>query len=165
MDIKKNQQVWPISFLEERRIGITKEKGKRKTKASVNEELAQELHKPVVTKFQRMRICRDSKIILGHQICLKGDHDLLRIAVLKLLCVRGFFTKNVQVKPLQDKKVKTVLNGFIKIVNKPNRRPNKFWTDKWLPLNLHQKLVRRNTCYCFCNKKNPWTCRIKDLNG
>ena len=79
-----------------------------------------------------------------------------------LLC---FFTKNSEVKPLQDKKVKTVLNGFIKIVNKPNRRPNKFWTDKWLPLNLHQKLVRRNTCYRFCNKKNPWTCRIKDLNG
>ena len=83
MDIKENQQVWSISFLEERRIGITKEKGKRKTKASVNEELAQELHKPVVTKFKRMRVCRDLKIILGQQIYLKGDHYLVRIVVLK----------------------------------------------------------------------------------
>ena len=63
------------------------------------------------------------------------------------------------------KKVKTALNGFIKIVNEPNRRPSKFWTEEWMLLNLQQKLVGRNTCYCFCNKKKTWTYRIKHLNG
>ena len=35
-----------------------------------------------------------------------------------LLCVIDIFTKYAWVKPLKDKKVKTVLNVFIKIVKK-----------------------------------------------
>ena len=35
------------------------------------------------------------------------------------------FSKYSWVKPLKDKKVKTVLNGFIEIVNECNRKPNK----------------------------------------
>ena len=37
------------------------------------------------------------------------------------------FTKYACVKPLKDKKCKTDLNGFIEIVNKSNRKPNKLW--------------------------------------
>ena len=44
-----------------------------------------------------------------------------------LLCVIDVFTKYVWVKPLKDKKGKTVLNGFIEIVNKSNPKPNKLW--------------------------------------
>ena len=33
-------------------------------------------------------------------------------------------------KPLKNKKGKTVLNGFIKIVNESNRKPNKSWVDQ-----------------------------------
>ena len=36
--------------------------------AKVNEELAQELHKPVIKKFKIRRIMRDLKIIFGQQI-------------------------------------------------------------------------------------------------
>ena len=47
-----------------------------------------------------------------------------------LLCVINVFTKYVWVKPLKGKKVKTVLNAFIEIVNEsPNRKPNK-WVDQ-----------------------------------
>ena len=43
-----------------------------------------------------------------------------------LLCAINVFTKYVWVKPLKGKKVKTVLNAFIEIVNEsPNRKPNK----------------------------------------
>ena len=35
------------------------------------------------------------------------------------------FTKNAWVKPLKDKKGKTVLNAFIEIVNESNHKPNK----------------------------------------
>ena len=51
-----------------------------------------------------------------------------------LLCVIDVFTKYGWVKPLkdnkEDKKVKTVLNVFIKIVNEPNRKPNSLWIDQ-----------------------------------
>ena len=40
------------------------------------------------------------------------------------------FTKYAWVKPLKDKKGKTVLNAFIEIVNKSNRKPNKLWVDQ-----------------------------------
>ena len=45
-----------------------------------------------------------------------------------LLCVIDTF--NACVKPLKDKKAKTVLNAFIEIVNKSNSKPNKLWVDK-----------------------------------
>ena len=34
------------------------------------------------------------------------------------------------VKPLKDKKSKTVLNGFIEIVYESNRKLNKLWFDQ-----------------------------------
>ena len=47
-----------------------------------------------------------------------------------LLCVIGVSTKYAWVKPLKDKKGKTVLNAFIKIVNESNRKPKKLWVDQ-----------------------------------
>ena len=47
-----------------------------------------------------------------------------------LLCVIDVFTKYAQVKTLKDKKSKTVLSDFIKIVNESNRKPNKLWFDQ-----------------------------------
>ena len=40
------------------------------------------------------------------------------------------FTKYAWVKSLKDKKDKTILNAFIKIVNESNRKPNKLWVDQ-----------------------------------
>ena len=40
------------------------------------------------------------------------------------------FTKYAWVKPLKEKKCKTVLNAFIEIVNESNRKPNKLWVDE-----------------------------------
>ena len=39
------------------------------------------------------------------------------------------FTKYACVKPLRNKKSKTVLNAFIEIVNESNRKPNKLSVD------------------------------------
>ena len=47
-----------------------------------------------------------------------------------LLCVIDFFTKNARIKPLKDKKGKTVINVFIEIVNESNGKPNKLWVDQ-----------------------------------
>ena len=47
-----------------------------------------------------------------------------------LLCVIDIFTKFAWVKPFKDKKGKTVLNAFIKIINESNHKPNKLWVDQ-----------------------------------
>ena len=47
-----------------------------------------------------------------------------------LLCVADVFTKYAWVKPLKDKKGKTVLNAFIEKVHESNRKPNKLWVDQ-----------------------------------
>ena len=47
-----------------------------------------------------------------------------------LLCVIDVFTKYRWIKPLKDKIGKRVLNTFIEIVNKSNRKPNKLWADQ-----------------------------------
>ena len=40
------------------------------------------------------------------------------------------FSKYAWVKPLKDKKGKTVLNAFIEIVNESNRKQNKLWANE-----------------------------------
>ena len=47
-----------------------------------------------------------------------------------LLFVIDHFTKYAWVKPMKDKKCKTILNAFIEIVNESNRKPNKLWVDQ-----------------------------------
>ena len=52
-------------------------------------------------------------------------HQTLNRGVKYLLCEIDVFTKYPPVKPLKDKKGKTVPHGFIEIVNEPKRKPNK----------------------------------------
>ena len=40
------------------------------------------------------------------------------------------FTKYAWVKPLKDKKGKTVLNASIEIVSESNHKPNMFWVNQ-----------------------------------
>ena len=47
-----------------------------------------------------------------------------------LLCVIDVFTKYAWVKPLKDKKGKTILNAFIEIVNESNCKPSNLWVDQ-----------------------------------
>ena len=44
-----------------------------------------------------------------------------------LLCVIDVFAKYAWVKPLTNKKVKTVFYAFMEIVNESNHKTNKFW--------------------------------------
>ena len=41
-----------------------------------------------------------------------------------LLCVIGWFI------PLKDKKVLTITNAFLNVLDESNRKPNKIWVDK-----------------------------------
>ena len=44
-----------------------------------------------------------------------------------LLCIVDVFTKYAWIKPLKDKRAKTVLNAFVEIGNECNHKTNKLW--------------------------------------
>ena len=92
--------------------------------ASVNEQLAEELLQPVIKKFNRRRAyVRFKDNIWAADLAEMRLLSSKTRKVKYLLCVIDVFTKNA--KLLKDKKGKTVLNDFTKIVNESNRKPNK----------------------------------------
>ena len=82
---------------------------------SVNEQLAEELHKDNIWAADFVEM---------ESLSTKNKN------VKYLLCVIDIFTKYLWVKPLKDKIGETVLNAFIQIVNESNRKPNKLWVDQ-----------------------------------
>ena len=56
--------------------------------------------------------------------------------------VSQVFSLNMRgVKPLKDKRGKTVLNTFIETVNESNRKPNKLWVNR--VREFYKKLMQR----------------------
>ena len=104
---------------------------KRGSVVSVDEQLAEELLKPVTKRFKRRKVYARFKdniwvADLAEMELLSSKNENVKY----LLCVIGVFTKYAWVKPLKDKKGKTVLNYFIEIVNESNRKLNKLWVDQ-----------------------------------
>lgn len=56
-----------------------------------------------------------------------------------LLCAIEIFNKCDWVKPVTNKKINAILDGFNKIVNESKRKPNKFWVDQ--ERELYNKLM------------------------
>ena len=82
---------------------------------SVN-ELAEELHKPVIEKFKRRKFYARFKYNIWATDLAEIESLSSKTKNVKyLLCVTDVFTKYIWVKLLKDKKGKTVLNAFIKI--------------------------------------------------
>ena len=70
-----------------------------------------------------------------------------------LLCVIDVSTKHAWVKPLKDKKGKTVLSvSFIDIVDESSRKPNKSWVDQGREFynKLMQEWSRNNGILMYC---------------
>ena len=97
---------------------------------SVNEQLAEELHKPVTKKFKRRKVyARFKNNILAADLPEMESLSSKNKNVHYSLWVIDVLTKYAWVKPLKNKKGKTVLNAFMEIVNESNRKPNKLWVD------------------------------------
>ena len=104
---------------------------KTESTVSVNKQLAEELHKPVIKKFKRTKEhARFKDDIWAGDLAEMGSLSSKNRNVKYLLCVIDIFTSYAWVKPLKDKKGKRVLNAFIEIVNESNRKPNKLWIDQ-----------------------------------
>ena len=106
----------------------------RKTVGSgVNEniKLADELHKPVIRKFNKRKVYSSFKDnIWGVDLVDMQLLSKFNKGIKYLLCVIGLFSKYAFVIPLKDKKGINIVNAFQSILNKLKRKPNKIWVDK-----------------------------------
>ena len=98
-----------------------------------NEQLANELHKPIIRKFEK----RIFKVYSTFKDNIWGV-DLADMQLLSkynkgirfLLRVIDIFSKYAWVVPLKDKKSISIVKAFQIILKQSNRKPNKIWVDK-----------------------------------
>ena len=84
-----------------------------KARVSVNEQLAEELHKPVTKKLKTRKVyARFKDNIWAADLTEMESLSQMNKNVKYLLCVIDVFTKYAWVKPLKDKKGKTVFNAL-----------------------------------------------------
>ena len=96
-----------------------------------NIKLANELHKPIIRKFNKRKVYSSFKDNIWSADL--ADMQLLskfNKGIKYLLRVIDLFSKYAFVVPLIDKKGISIVNVFQSILNKSKRKPNKIWVDK-----------------------------------
>ena len=96
-----------------------------------NKQLANELHKPIIRKFEKRKVYSAFKdniwdADLSHMQLLSKYNKGIRF----LLCVIDIFSKYAWVVPLKDKKGIRIVKAFQIILKQSNRKRNKIWVDK-----------------------------------
>ena len=96
-----------------------------------NEQLAEELHKPIIRKFRKRKVYSTFKdniwsVDLADMQLLSKYNKGIRF----LLCVIDIFSKYAWVVPLKDKKGIIIVKAFQITLKQSNRKPNKIWVDK-----------------------------------
>ena len=107
-----------------------KESAGSTAKSIPNQQLADELRKPIIRKFKRC------KVYSSFQDDIWGA-DLVDMQLLSynkcfkfLLCVIDLFSKYAWVVALKDKKGFTIVNAFQSILNGSWRKPSKLWVGQ-----------------------------------
>ena len=93
--------------------------------------LADELHKPVVKRFNKRKVYLQFKdniwgVDLADMQSLSKKHKGIKY----LLCAIDLFSKYAFVVPLKDKKGISITNACNKIIKQSGRKPNKIWVDQ-----------------------------------
>ena len=132
MGIKEDYLLWFINFLTQKSLHlIKKSEGSGAKLIPQNEQLADELHKPIIRKFKKRKVYSAFKDnIWGVDL---ADMQLLSKytkGIRFLLCVIDIFSKYAWVAPLKDKKGISIVTAFQSILKQSNRKPNKIWVDK-----------------------------------
>ena len=96
-----------------------------------NEELAEELCKLIIRKFEKRKLHSSSVDI----ICGADVADVQLISKFNkgfrfLLCFIDIYGKYAWVIPLKNKKGTTITNAFQNFLNESNRKRSKIWLDK-----------------------------------
>ena len=93
--------------------------------------LADELHKPVIKKFNKRKVYSQFKDnIWGIDLADMQSLSRKNKGIKYLLCARDLYSKYAFVIPLKDKKGVSIVNAFNKIIKQSNRKPNKIWLDQ-----------------------------------
>ena len=87
-----------------------------------NEQLAEKIHKPIIRKFEKIKVYSTFK----DNIWGAGSADMNLISKFNkgfryLLCVIDIFSKYAWIVPLKDKKGVSIVNAFQNILKKSNR--------------------------------------------
>ena len=96
--------------------------------AEPNLKLANELHKPIIRKFNKRKVYSENvwSVDLADMKSLSKFNKRIKY----LLCVTDLFSKYAFVVPLKDKKGTSIVNAFQSILDKLKRKPNKIWVDE-----------------------------------
>ena len=93
--------------------------------------LADELHKPVIKKFNKRKVYSQFKDnIWGVDLADMQSLSRKNKGIKYLLCAIDLYSKYAFVIPLKDKKGISIVNAFNKIIKESNRKPNKIWVDQ-----------------------------------
>ena len=93
--------------------------------------LADELHKPVIKKFNKRKVYSQLKDnIWGVDLADMQSLSRKNKAIKYLLCAIDFYPKYALVVPLKDKKGISIVNAFNKTIKQSGRKPNKIWVDQ-----------------------------------
>ena len=121
-----------------------------------NEQLANELHKPIIRKFEKRKVYSTFKdniwgVDLADMQLLSKYNKGIRF----LLCVIDIFSKYAWVVPLKDKKGISIVKAFQIISKQLNRKPNKIWADKGSVFyNVYFKKWLRDNDILMCSTHN-----------
>jgi len=112
-------------------LGLASSDSKSDLKVKWTDQLAEELHKPVVKNFRKRRV-----YVKGIDEIWAADLiDMQSFAEYNdgfkyLLSVVDIFSKYGWIVPLKDKSGKSVSQAFEKIFTSSERKPKKLWVDK-----------------------------------
>ena len=109
---------------------------KLKNTARNSSILADELHKPIIRKFNKRKVYSQFKDNIWG-IDLADMQSLKNKGIKYLLCALDLYSKYAFVVPLKDKKGISIVNAFNKIIKQSNRKPNKIWVDQGVEFYNH----------------------------
>ena len=93
--------------------------------------LADELHKPIINKFNKRKVYSQFKDnIWGVDLADMQSLSRKNKGIKHLLCAIDLYSKYAFAIPLKDKKGISIVNAFNKIIKQSNRKPNKIWVDQ-----------------------------------
>ena len=126
------------SSLERMGSGFKKLKNTKKSNSSI---LADELHKPIIKKFDKRKVYSQFKDnIWGVDLADMQSLSRKNKGIKYLLYAIDLYSKYAFVIPLKDKKGISIVNAFNKVIKQSNRRakgtsaqhvkPNKIWVDQ-----------------------------------
>ena len=109
----------------------TKGSGVNFVKNSLNKkQLDEELHKPIIKNFKRRKVYSSFKDnIWGVDLADMQLISKCNKGIRYLLCVIDLFSRYAWVVSLKNKKGEIIVEGFKKILDNSNRKPNKIWVD------------------------------------